>query len=332
MSKSTGGEEALIQTYFAPLAKGYPGAFGLRDDCAAIRPEPGTDLIVKTDPIRAGVHFFENDAPDDIAWKALAVNVSDLAAKGARPIGYLLALSFPDAPDAVWLRTFAAGLASAQAAFGCHLVGGDTDKASGPMSVSITVFGDVPAGRMIRRDGAQPGDHLFVSGTIGDAGLGLHARQNDFARRFWPIDANERDFLSQRYLRPQPRLALRDCLLRHASGAKDVSDGLAKDADRMARASGLALTVDSRLVPLSRPAQKIAEQVAEWRLKVLTTGDDYEVLCAVSAERAEAFFAEAGQAGVPVTRIGAFRAGEGTAVMGPDGETVSLDQQGWDHF
>ncbi len=153
MSKVIGGEDAIVQTYFAPLAAGYAGAFGLRDDCAVVTPGAGMDLVVKTDPVRAGVHFFANDPPADIAWKALAVNISDLAAKGAVPIAYVMSLSFPEVPTEDWLRSFTSGLAEAQAAFGCHLAGGDTDKAGGPISIAITAFGAVPAGRMVRRGG-----------------------------------------------------------------------------------------------------------------------------------------------------------------------------------
>jgi thiamine-monophosphate kinase len=143
-----GGEEAIIQTFLAPLAADYPGAFGLRDDCAAMSPQPGMDLVLKTDPIRAGVHFFADDAPADIAWKALAVNVSDLAAKGATPAVYVLALGFPEMPTHAWMAAFATGLRDAQTAFGCHLVGGDTDRAPGPLSIAVTAIGSLPTGTM----------------------------------------------------------------------------------------------------------------------------------------------------------------------------------------
>ena len=332
VTQTIGGEEAIIQEFLAPLAAGFPGAFGLADDCALVVPKPGMEMVLKTDPVRAGVHFFEKDDPADIAWKALAVNVSDIAAKGATPIAYLLALSFPQAPAAAWLRGFADGLRDAQAAFGCHLIGGDTDRAPGPLSITVTVLGEVPAGRMVRRATARAGDRIFVSGTIGDSGLGLHARTNDFARRFWPIDAQERAFLSRRYLRPEPRLKLGEALRTHASAAMDVSDGLAKDLDRMARASGVAAVLDASQVPLSDAARKIVAQVAEWRLRVLTAGDDYEVLCAVPPDHAAAFASAAAHAGVPVAPIGHCAPGHGLQVVGPDGQPVQLDRGGWDHF
>ena len=148
-------EESLIQEFLAPLAAGFPGAFGLKDDCAAFTPTPGHDLVVKTDPVAAGVHFFPDDAPEDIAWKALAVNVSDLAAKGAVPRVYLMALSFPEAPTRDWMGRFSRGLSAAQNTFGMHLIGGDTDRRPGPLTVSISVLGEVPAGTMLRRGTAE---------------------------------------------------------------------------------------------------------------------------------------------------------------------------------
>jgi thiamine-monophosphate kinase len=166
------GEEAIVRV-LAPLAQGFPGAFGLQDDCALIAPAPGTELVLKVDPVAEGVHFLTDDTPEDVAWKALAVNVSDLAAKAARPLGYLMALSFPEAPATAWLTRFAAGLAQAQARFGCHLIGGDTDRRPGPLTMSVTMIGSIPQGRMVRRATAHAGDTLFVSGTIGDASLGL---------------------------------------------------------------------------------------------------------------------------------------------------------------
>ena len=165
--------EADLIAMLTHLTAGAPGAFGLRDDCACLTPRPGYDLVLKTDPVRAGVHFFPDDPPAAIAWKALAVNVSDLAAKGARPVAYLMALSFPAPPTRTWVTEFARGLGAAQAAFGCHLIGGDTDRSPGPLSIGITVIGEVPLGAMVRRDTARPGDAIYVSGTLGDSGIGL---------------------------------------------------------------------------------------------------------------------------------------------------------------
>lgn len=328
----SGGEEAIIQEFLAPLARGFPGAFGLEDDCALLTPEQGTELVLKTDPVRAGIHFFPDDPPADVAWKALAMNVSDLVAKGARPLAYLAALSFPEPPRREWLAGFASGLGEAQAAFACHLIGGDTDRAPGPLSVAVTAIGVVPRGRMVRRGTARPGDVLFVSGTIGDSAMGLYARSNGFARRFWPLDDTERAWLEQRYRRPQPRLALAGALIEHASAAMDVSDGLIKDLDRMARASGIGARIEIMRVPMSAAGAKVAASVPEWRLRAVTGGDDYEVLAAVPATRADGFEAAAAACGVAVTAIGQFEAEGGVRVLGTDGALVAVDRTGWDHF
>ncbi len=184
------------------------------------------------------MHFLAGDAPDDIAWKALAVNVSDLAAKGAKPIGYLMALSFPEAPTQGWMAGFAAGLRAAQDRFGCHLIGGDTDRRPGPLTIAITVVGSVAQGRMVRRGTARPGDVLFVSGTLGDAALGLALRKGPDLAKAWGLSPEEDAHLRRRYLRPEPRLALAPALRAHASAAMDISDGLAKDLGRMCAASG----------------------------------------------------------------------------------------------
>lgn len=328
----SGGEEAIVQEFLAPLAQGFAGAFGLKDDCALVTPQPGTELVLKTDPVRAGIHFFPDDPAADIAWKALATNVSDLVAKGARPLAYLAAVSFPEAPRRDWMADFARGLADAQAAFGCHLIGGDTDRAPGPLSVAITAIGVVPRGRMVRRATARAGDVVFVSGTIGDSAMGLYARSNGFARRFWPLDEAERAWLEQRYRRPQPRLALAPVLIDHASAAMDVSDGLVKDLDRMARASGAGARIELMAAPLSVAGAKVAASVPEWRLRALTGGDDYEVLAAIPAVAADAFRAAAAAVGVMVTAIGRFEAEAGVRILDAGGAPIAVDRTGWDHF
>jgi thiamine-monophosphate kinase len=326
------GEEAIIAV-LAPLAEGAPGAFGLKDDCALLTPEPGTELVLKTDPVAEGVHFLPGDAPEDIAWKALAVNVSDLAAKGATPVGYLMALSFPEAPSRAWLSAFAAGLKEAQGQFGCRLLGGDTDRRPGPLTVSITVVGAVAQGRMVRRGTARPGDVLFVSGTVGDAALGLALLRDRGLAAAWGLSSAEAEFLVRRYRRPEPRLALGPALHRHASAAMDLSDGLVKDLDRLLRASGVAGRLAAADVPLSAAARKFVAQAADQtdrRLaRLISAGDDYEVLAAVPAAHAAAF---RGAAAVPVAEIGCLRAGSGLHVDGPDGRPLPLERPGWDHF
>ena len=325
------GEEAIIKL-LAPLARGAPGAFGLADDCALITPAPGTELVLKTDPVAEGVHFLTGDAPEDIAWKALAVNVSDLAAKAARPLGYLMALSFPGAPTAGWLAHFAAGLQAAQSSFGCHLLGGDTDRRPGPLTITISIVGEVETGRMVRRGTARPADALFVSGSLGDAALGLALRKAPNLADVWGLAPAEAQHLCERYVRPQPRLALRSALRQHASAAMDVSDGLAKDLARMCAASRCAARVRLSDLPLSPAAAKAVAADPALALRIATGGDDYEVLAAVPGAGVQAFQSTAAQGGVAVTRIGTMMAGNGIAIEGSDGQPIVLERAGWDHF
>ena len=333
------GEEAIV-ALLAPLTDGDPGAFGLKDDCALLTPQPGTELVLKTDPVAEGVHFLPGDAPEDIAWKALAVNVSDLAAKGATPIGYLMALSFPEAPSRRWLTAFAAGLREAQTRFGCHLLGGDTDRRPGPLTVSITVIGSVPQGEMVRRTTAQPGCALLVSGTIGDATLGLALAKEPALAAAWGLSQTEADYLIGRYRRPQPRLALAPLLRRYAAAAMDLSDGLVKDLERMLRGSGVGGRLQAGAVPFSEPARKVLVREPQRLAQLLTGGDDYEVLAAVAGQRdrCDEPRTAAGNAGVPMTEVGTAglsawpQHGSGLLIDGPDGRPLAVERAGWDHF
>ncbi len=226
------GEERLIANVFAPLAT-HPGALGLTDDCAVITPPANCDLVLTTDTIIGGVHFFNDDAAHAVASKALRVNLSDLAAKGASPLGFLLSLALPKEIGEDWLVGFAEGLRGDAQRYACPLLGGDTDRIPGPITIAVSMFGSVPTGTMVRRAGAKPGDIVFVSGTIGDAALGL-ALRNDPARD-WPITAAQQQHLSDRYLLPQPRNALAEAVRTHASAAMDVSDGLVGDLTKLCR-------------------------------------------------------------------------------------------------
>lgn len=332
------GEEAIIQTFLAPLAAGYAGAFGLTDDCAAFSPTPGHDVVVKTDPIASGIHFLPDDPPADVAWKALAVNVSDLAAKAATPRVYLMALSFPEAPDRAWMAAFAQGLAEAQAAFGMYLIGGDTDRRPGPITISITVLGEVPSGRMVLRGAAKPGDALFVSGVLGQATLGLSLLRDRSLATRWQIDDAAVLRAIDKYRRPQPRLALRDALRTYASAAMDLSDGLAKDLARMCKASGTGATVSVNAVPRDRAGVAAVSAEPERWTDVLAGGDDYEVLVAVEEAKAAAFEAAANAAGraaaspFNVIRIGTIEAEKSVVFLDENGRPLSLARSGWDHF
>ncbi len=318
-------EDGLIARFFAPLAG--PGGLGLRDDAAVIRPPPGHDLVITVDALVADVHFFAVDPPDAIARKALRVNLSDLAAKGAEPLGFTLALALRPGFETDWLAGLARGFGEDAATYACPLLGGDTVRTPGPLTLSVTAFGLVPEGRMVPRTGARAGERLYVSGTIGDAALGLQLRLKGRDA------APDRLHLLERYLHPQPRMALRQALLDHASAAMDVSDGLVGDLAKMMRVSGVSAEVELAAVPLSRAAQgALAEDPAAVDV-ALTGGDDYEILASVPDAAGAAFEAAALSAGVPVTAIGRVVAGHGpVAFHGSDGRERSFGRGSFSHF
>jgi thiamine-monophosphate kinase len=321
-------ETDLIQTYLAPLTRGVPGAFGLRDDAALLTPEPGTDLVFTSDPIIEGVHFFQDEKAADIAWKALAVNASDLAAKGAEPLAYILNLALPEPPEREWMSNFAEGLKAAQESFGCHLLGGDTDMTPGPLSIGVTIVGAVPRGKFVRRQGAAKGDHVFVTGTIGDSALGLRVRSDPSALPF--LTADERAFLLDRYLHPRPRLALAETLRDHASAALDISDGFLKDLSRLVGILGLKL--DFRSIPLSKAVSSAVAHDATVTAAILGGGDDYELLIAVQPASIAGFRESAEAAGVGVTDLGVLAEDASLQVFDPDGTEIAIERLGYDHF
>jgi thiamine-monophosphate kinase len=326
------GEDDLVREFLAPLAVGFAGALGLKDDCAVLAPTPGTEMVLKTDPVVAGVHFFADDDPADIAWKALAVNVSDLAAKGATPRIYLMALSLPEAPERAWMARFAAGLGEAQRTFGIQLAGGDTDRTPGHFSIAITVIGEVPAGRMVRRAAARAGQTIYVSGTLGDSALGLALRTDATLAARLGLTSDEAARAVSRYLRPEPRIGLASALLVHASAAMDLSDGLLKDLGRMCGASGVGARVVAADLPLSSALQRAIAAEPARISAAIAAGDDYEILATVAPASSAAFEAAAVAAGVAVTRIGEITAAPEVHVLGVDGVPLSPGRSGWDHF
>lgn len=322
-------ETELIQTYLAPLADGMAGAFGLTDDAAFLRPAPGTDLVFSSDPIIAGVHFFADDRPADIAWKALACNASDMAAKGAAPVAYLLTLALPEAPERAWIAAFADSLRAAQSEFGCKLIGGDTDLTPGPLSIGITIIGSVPEGAFVPRHGAEAGDHVFVSGTIGDSALGLVLRREPTL--FHALSGTDREFLLDRYLRPRPRLALADAVRTHARAALDISDGLMKDLTRLAGpALGISLNFDA--IPLSSSVRKALAADPKVQDTVLSGGDDYELLIAVPPAKVRSFLAAAGKSGISVHELGRLASKIPVVALDSKGCPIPLRRPGYDHF
>jgi thiamine-monophosphate kinase len=326
------GEDRLIARYFKPLAT-HPGAFGLLDDAAAIAPPPGCDLVLKTDGIVAGMHFFHDDPPDTVGKKALRVNLSDLAAKGATPFGFLLTLALPAEIGDAWLGPFARGLGADSAHFACPLFGGDTDRTAGPITISIAVLGAVPHGKMVRRAGAKPGDRVVVTGTIGDAALGLLMRRDPSAAARWGLAPDQQDHLRSRYLVPEPRTAIAEALRAHASAAMDVSDGLAGDLAKLCRVSGVATEVEVARVPLSAAARAALATDPALIETIITGGDDYEVLACVPAAKMEALRRQATAAGVAITDIGAVTAGEGQArFVDARGRPLALARPSFSHF
>ncbi|HLG87859.1 MAG TPA: thiamine-phosphate kinase [Alphaproteobacteria bacterium] len=321
------GEFGRIERFFRPLAAALPGAFGLTDDAAVLTVPAGQDLVVTTDAIVEGVHFLPGDPPADIARKALRVNLSDLAAKGALPLAYTLTLAIGRTIGDSWVESFAAALGEDQARYGIVLAGGDSVSTEGPIWVSVGAFGLVPAGRLVRRRGARPGDGIFVTGTIGDAALGLR-----LIRGALSSDRAGRKLLERRYRLPEPRLGLASSVAEHAHAAMDISDGLAADLDHICALSGLTGRVELERVPLSEPARTLVDaEPALWQA-VLGGGDDYELLLAVPANAQQALESAARTAAIPLTRIGQMLAGDGRSLMiAPDGTEMALATAGWTH-
>jgi thiamine-monophosphate kinase len=284
-----------------------------------------------TDGVIAGVHVFADDPPDLIARKALRMNLSDLAAKGARPLGFLLALSLPAATKQSWIAAFARGLGRDARHFGCPLLGGDTDHTPGPAAVSIAAFGVVPHGKMVRRSTAKIGDVVLVTGTIGDAALGLKLRRNSRLAKRWRLGNADASKLLRRYRLPQPRNALARAVLRYASAAIDISDGLAGDLDKLCRGSKVAIDVDAAQVPLSKAARAALAAQPELMEAVLTGGDDYEIALTVAPRDLAAFRRATKAAGVPITEIGRVRRGEG-ARFSQDGKALVFARPAYSHF
>lgn len=319
------GEDDLIARYFQPLAVD-PGAFGLIDDVAVLK-SAADDLVVTTDAIVEGTHFLPTDPPDTIARKALRVNLSDIAAKGARPAGFVLTLALRQMNDA-WLAPFARALGEDAAAFSCPLLGGDTVSTPGPLMISVTAFGRVAEGRTVRRSGAQAGDRVVVSGTIGDAVLGLALLGGKISGAAMDAAA-----LIERYRVPQPRNALASSVRDYASAAMDVSDGLAGDLAKLCKASGVTADIELRSVPLSAAARALTEKGAIALEKLICGGDDFEILCTVPESQIAEFRRSAALAGVPVSVIGVIRPGESLPrFIDSEGQARVFERGSFSHF
>jgi thiamine-monophosphate kinase len=314
-------EFSLIARHFRPLAG--PGALDLSDDAALLDPPAGRQLVLAADAMVAGVHFLPDDPPETIGRKLLRVNLSDLAAMGAAPLGYLMTCAFPHGTPDAWIADFAAGLAEDQREFGLAVLGGDTVGTPGPASFSLTILGSVAPGAALRRSGARPGDEVWVSGTIGDGALGLLALTGRL-----PPDPH----LASRYRLPQPRLALGLRLGGLARAAMDVSDGLVQDLGHLARAGGCGAVLEAAAVPLSAPARAAVAADPALLARCLGGGDDYELLFAAAPGDSAAIQAAGAAAGIAVTRIGRFVPGGEVTVLDNAGNPMRLPSGGWSHL
>ena len=331
------GEFDRIALKLAPLAAEYDGALGLGDDAALLEPLPnGRERVVSTDTIVAGVHFFSEDPPESVAKKVLRMNLSDCAGMGAVPDLYTLNLCLPTAIGGLdadaWIDGFTKGLAEDQLTFGVTLIGGDSISTPGPAVITVTIFGHVPEGKALLRARAQAGDDVWVSGTLGDAALGLSLREKQFPE----LPATHRDHLQRRYLVPEPRTTLGPALAGIAHAALDVSDGLIQDLGHIARESSVRIRLFQDRIPVSEAARALEPSRSDWLELIVTGGDDYELAFTAPPSSAADIEAIGLKVGVPVMRIGTVLAtdaseGAGVVLLAPNGDTVSLRRTGWRH-
>jgi thiamine-monophosphate kinase len=324
-------EFSLIEKLFGPLAG--VGALGLKDDAAIMQPAPGRDLVLTKDAIAEGRHYLPDDPPGDVARKLLRTNLSDLAAKGASPRGYLLSCAWSKSTSYDWMVAFAAGLAADQKIFGISLLGGDTIQVDGPSVFSLTAIGDVPCGEMIRRSGAEVGDDIWVTGTIGDSALGLKAALGELGER-QGLGKADRDFLMERYRVPEPPVEFGKNLSGLASSAIDISDGLVADLYHLcecSKGSAVLLTDD---IPLSDSASLAVSHDGDLLSSVLYGGDDYQILFSAGPERRKGLRQIAEKTNTQLTRIGQFSTiGRETVLLeNKNGEQVKARRLGFNHF
>ena len=297
---------------------------GIGDDAALLAPPPGHELAVSTDALVESVHFPRGTAPRDLGWKALAVNLSDLAAMGATPAWALLTLILPE-PDGAFVEAFSEGFAELAAAHRVALVGGDTTR--GPLAIGVTVHGFVPAGAALRRDGARVGDLVFVTGMLGDAAAGLRCLDARGAALAGEVRAE----LVARLDRPTPRVAAGLALREYASACIDVSDGLVADLGHVARRSGVGIELDVRALPASPALLAAFDEDARIALQA-TGGDDYELAFCVAPERANDMQRDLARIGCGATRIGRVVEGSGVRLLDGNGHDIALPRTGWEHF
>jgi thiamine-monophosphate kinase len=316
-------EFELISRYFTrPLHPDSRTALGIGDDCALLTPAPGMQLAVSTDMLVEGRHFFAHADPRALGHKCLAVNLSDLAAMGAQPIAFSLALALPEA-RADWLAPFSQGLLQLADEHGCELIGGDTTK--GPLTISITVFGEVPFTQALRRDAAKAGDDIWISGTLGDARLALAAYRHELS-----LSDSDLHSAAQRMHQPTPRVALGMALRGIAHAAIDISDGLGGDLGHILARSQVGARLDVDALP---PGSILQQQPLTLRRQfTLAGGDDYELCFTAPPQHREQVLAVAQQAGVAVSRVGIIESLPGLRLVDGGGEALQLAVTSFDHF
>ena len=327
-AKNRPGEFDLIEELFVPLAKSQLGAVGLQDDCAALAVTRGCEALYTVDTLVAGVHFFENDPANLIARKLLRVSLSDIAASGGVPKGYMLALSLPDDISYEWLRSFVDGLSKDQEEYEIGLLGGDTTSTSGPLTLSLTAIGEVPKGSAVRRSGAKLGDEIFVTGTIGDAALALNLiseKGHSYARE------NCSD-LYDRFLLPQPRTQIGPLLIGTATACVDISDGLHADLKHICDASNVGADIIQTDIPISPDARALLKNDSRNWQYVFGGGDDYELLFTASPINREKVFEFGKTTGVSISRIGSVVSEQTISVVDAEGRSVPVEMSGWQHF
>ena len=322
------GEFGLIERFFRPLSRAAPGAFGLGNDGALLTPPAGESLVVTKDLMVAGVHYPEGEDSSILARRLLRVNLSDLAAMGASATAYALGLALPEDAGDAWVEAFAAGLAQDQEAFGVALVGGDTVATQGPAVLSLTAFGTVAGDACLIRSGAAEGDDIYVSGTIGDATLGLRAVRGTLTA----LTPEECAKLAERFRLPEPRLALGAVLVGVATCAIDVSDGLVADLGHLCTESGMGARIAAEAVPLSAPARRAIDAGAAAIGDLVTGGDDYELLFCAPPPARRTVEALGQRLGLAVTRIGTIERGRGVTVVDAAGRPLALGRTGYTHF
>ncbi len=321
----------LIKSYFAPLTSNYPEAYDLRNDAALISEDPDKSTVVTMDTLVEGIHFFSSDPAEDIAKKSLRVNLSDLAAMGAKPTGYTLSISYNTSVSVEWVQAFTKGLAADQKIFKCHLIGGDTVSTPGPLTIALTCFGSVPRNKCLHRTTGLEDDDIWVSGTIGDSAAGLKLLNKEIKIDNPDIES----FLVDRYRVPQPRTSLGIALLERgiSQTALDISDGLLADINHIAKGSNLQARIFSSDIPLSNAFQGVFQDTPDHGIQIAATGgDDYEILFTAKSKNEYQIIELSKELNVSITRIGTLVQGKNTLLLDKKNKEIPVVKSGWQHF